>query len=81
MSNNIEERLINCFSTVFPNLTREEVLSADFETVSAWDSLAMVTLVFVLEEEFGVSIGADDFSHMTSFESVREFLAGKLAAA
>lgn len=81
MSNNIQERLINCFETVFPNLSREEVLAADFETVPAWDSLAVVTLVFVLEEEFGVSIGADDFSYMTSFESVRRFLAGKLADA
>lgn len=77
MSNNIQERLVNCFKTVFPNLTRDEILSADYNTVPAWDSLALVTLVFILEEEFGVAIEADEFQQMTSFDSVLQFLEGK----
>lgn len=77
MSNNIQERLINCFKTVFPNLSRDEILKADYDSVPTWDSLALVTLVFVIEEEFGVAIEAEEFQYMTSFDSVFQFLEGK----
>jgi acyl carrier protein len=42
--------------------------------VATWDSLATVTLVSVLEEEFGVAIAPEDYENMISFELVRECL-------
>jgi acyl carrier protein len=63
----IEVRLMNCFSAVFPELTDEQILSATSTTVRSWDSVAVVTLVAVVEEEFGVSLEPDDLSRLSSF--------------
>lgn len=62
-----EVRLVNCFSAVFPELTDEQIRSATSTTVRSWDSVAVVTLIAVVEEEFGISIEADDLSSLSSF--------------
>jgi acyl carrier protein len=75
----IQERLINCFSVVFPDLSADEIPRASSDSVAAWDSLATVTLVSVIEEEFGVSIAAEEYEQVASFALVRECLEGKTA--
>ncbi len=75
----IQERLVNCFSAVFPALSRDEILRASDSSVPNWDSLTMVTLVTVIEEEFGITIMPEEYEKITSFASTREFLQGKLA--
>jgi acyl carrier protein len=72
-----QERLVNCFATVFPTLGPEEILRASNTSVATWDSLAVVTLVAVIEEEFGVTIAPEEYEYVVSFESVRECLEGK----
>jgi acyl carrier protein len=47
---------------------------ASLESVPEWDSLAAVTLVAVVEEEFGVAIDADDLPKLTSFDLVLNYL-------
>ncbi len=74
---NVKEKLMDCFSTIFPDLSRDEILRADTASVAVWDSLATVTLIAVVEEEFGVVIAPEDFEFMTSFESARGWLEGK----
>lgn len=78
---NIQERLIDCFSTVFPNLSPEEIPRAGTASVATWDSLAAVTLVSVVEEEFGITVAPDEYDYMFSFESILEYLKGKAANA
>ena len=78
---NTQERLINCFSIVFPNLSTEEILRASTASVATWDSLATVTLVSVIEEEFGLTITPGEYEYLVSFELVRECLEGKTANA
>lgn len=51
-----EERLARCFLAVFPQLAREGIASADRENIPGWDSLTGVTLISVIEEEFGVEL-------------------------
>jgi acyl carrier protein len=53
---NEEERLTECFRSVFPDLSSDEILRASSASVATWDSLATVTLVSLIEEEFGVTI-------------------------
>lgn len=77
----IQERLINCFSTVFPDLSRDEILRASNSSVATWDSLATVTLVSVVEEEFGVAILPEDYDYMISFQLVSECLKDKITNA
>jgi acyl carrier protein len=76
-----DERLINCFSSVFPQLSPAEIPLASNTSVASWDSLATVTLISVIEEEFGVSFTIDDYDYVVSFELVRECLEGKTANA
>jgi acyl carrier protein len=69
--------LQRCFAAVFPELPPDEISSASVDTVPEWDSLASLTLVAVLEEEFGVEISELDLPDLTSFAAVREYLQRK----
>lgn len=69
----VESRLIHCFSSVFPGLAAEELRAASAETVGAWDSLSGVTLVAVIQEEFGVDIDPEVLPQLDSFEAFRAF--------
>lgn len=70
----LEPRLQQCFITVFPDLALNEVTGAVLDATPQWDSLATVILVTVLEEEFAISIDPVDFSKLTSYRSIAEYL-------
>ena len=70
----LRERLVDCFLAVFPDLERTEVSQANSLTISGWDSVAGVTLIAVVEEEFGISIEVDDLSALTSYEGYLKYL-------
>ena len=61
-------RLERCFAAVFPDLSPDEIERASPATVASWDSLANVTLVSVIEEEFGVQLPLDDPDWTPSFQ-------------
>ncbi len=69
-----EKRLASCFVTVFPELSPEEVAYASSTTVQSWDSVAVVTLLAVVEEEFGISIDVEDPGHFDSFQRFLDYL-------
>jgi acyl carrier protein len=70
----IDDRLTRCFASVFPALSAEEIHRASVESVAAWDSLAAVTLVAVLEQEFDTQIDLMELPDLTSYEAVRNYL-------
>jgi acyl carrier protein len=70
----IAERLVGCFQSVFPALSRDEVISAKVGQTSTWDSLANLALLSVIEEEFEIQIPADDLEHLSSFAAVEKYL-------
>jgi acyl carrier protein len=70
----LDDRLVRCFSSVFPELSGEEIRSASAESLSDWDSFATVTLVALLEEEFGLEIDPGDLGRLLSFERVRSYI-------
>jgi acyl carrier protein len=74
------ERLIKIFSAIFPELTREEILIASPASVAAWNSLATINLVSLIEEEFGIDIPPDRFEEMGSYELVLDYLTQAVAA-
>jgi acyl carrier protein len=51
-------------------LSDDSIPKASLDTVPEWDSLAAVTLVAVIEEEFGVVLPAEDLDQLTSFELI-----------
>lgn len=66
--NRTEERLTHCFQLVFPNLQKNDVARATPASIGAWDSVATVTLIGVVEEEFGTRIDFDNVEEILSFE-------------
>jgi acyl carrier protein len=76
----VSDRLVRCFSVIFPDLSREMILQASPETVSTWDSLMMVTLVAVIEEEFGLTFEFYDIEHLNSYSNILGVLQGHLVA-
>ncbi len=70
----VRDRLVRCFSSVFPVLTEEEIQAANLASLSDLDSLAAVILLTVIDEEFGVDIDLDRLLKLGSFEAVRQHL-------
>ncbi len=68
------DRLLRCFSAVFPGLSPEQIAAASPDTTEAWDSLASLTLVQVIHDEFGVRIDPFNFVDVASFDRMLEYI-------
>jgi acyl carrier protein len=77
--NEYDDRLMRCFLSTFPGATHDEIRKAKFEAISGWDSLRGVTLVAVLEEEFGVQIDLPELLELETFDSVKRYLLQRVA--
>ncbi len=67
-------RLITCFQTVFPDLSDAEILVATQQSLAAWDSIAAITLVNVIEDEFQIQMDLDQLAELDSFDRVEHYL-------
>jgi len=64
------QRLTKCFEVVFPELSQDAIPGASTATLTAWDSVASITLMNVVEDEFGVELDLDDLANLDSFEKL-----------
>jgi len=62
-----KEKLIKCFSAVFPDMNPADIESANTENTSGWDSIAQVTLLTLVSEEFGIDVDFEKFEGAISF--------------
>ncbi len=72
--NDYEARLVKCFEAVFGGLSEAELRSATTRNLENWDSIATVTLITVIEEEFGVEVDLEDLERLVSFDSVLGYI-------
>jgi acyl carrier protein len=72
--NDDDNRLMRCFASALPGATRDEIRTAKFESMAGWDSLRGVTLLAVLDEEFGVQIDLQELLELETFDSVKRYL-------
>lgn len=70
----IEQRVANCFSNVFPDLAAGDIPGARAGSVAAWDSVAHVTLLSAISEEFGVEFEIDDYEELTSYQAIVQYV-------
>ena len=70
-------RLTTLFMSYFTSLTPEETPRASMATVGEWDSMAAVTLMALVAEEFAIQIPPEDFEKFTSFELILDYLVGQ----
>ncbi len=75
------ERLVACFENVFPALDRAAIPTASHDSCAAWDSVANVTLLTLVAEEFGFDLDFEEFEDATSFAAVLEVVNAKTAGA
>lgn len=66
----IKEKVVRCFSSVFPDLSEQEIYRASTASVAAWDSVAQVTLLATIAEEFGRSFELEDFEELVSYSLI-----------
>lgn len=71
---NVEQRLENVFATVFPDLPPDRIRSASQDSVGSWDSVAAITLINLIEEEFGIEMDFDQVADLTSFQAILDYL-------
>ncbi len=72
--NDDDDRLMRCFASIFPSATRDEIRTAKFDAMAGWDSLRGVTLLAVLDEEFGVLIELPELLELENFDSLKRYL-------
>ncbi len=70
----VKPKLIECFQIVFPDMKEQDVTIASQETVAEWDSVAAITLVNVIEEQFGIEMDLDHVADLDSFDKVLAYL-------
>jgi acyl carrier protein len=72
--NNGDDRLMHCFATVFPGATCDEIKGSKFEALPGWDSLQGVTLLAVLDDEFGIQLDLTELLELETFDGVERHL-------
>ena len=77
--NKSEQQLVNIFETVFPELPADRIPTATQDTTPNWDSVAAITLMNLIEEEFSIQMDFDDLGDLTSFSKILAYVDGKLA--
>jgi acyl carrier protein len=70
----IQDRLEKCFESVFPDLPAGQVRQCSQETNPKWDSIAAITLVNVIEDEFGFQIDFEVLPELNSFDRVLSYV-------
>lgn len=70
----IPSRVSQCFLEVFPTLAQPDVPRASQAALPEWDSVAHVTLLSAIAEEFQLDLDDDSFESLTSYPLVLDFV-------
>ena len=70
----IKARLTKCFETVFPDLPADQIPQATQNSVPNWDSIAAITLLNVIEDEFQITMDLELAGELDSFPKIYEYL-------
>lgn len=68
--NDVGMKLAHCFSLTFPNLPAERIPTASAQNLSEWDSIAHITLLTVIGEQFGIPVDFEEFEGALSFQAL-----------
>jgi acyl carrier protein len=74
----IRQRLVKCFVAVFPTINVNHLELLEPTSVEGWDSVATVTLMSVIEEEFEIQIDPENLEAILSFDSALQHVTQNL---
>ncbi|MFN3325666.1 MAG: acyl carrier protein [Bryobacteraceae bacterium] len=69
-SDEIDSRLRQLFAAAFPGLSADSAHLAERAALTAWDSVATVTLATMIEEEFGFALDLEDVAEWEDYGDV-----------
>ena len=69
-----DDPLMRCFASVFPMMSEEEIRASSVAPLFDLDSLAGVTLVTLIDQEFGINVELSDLLELGSFEAISQFV-------
>jgi hypothetical protein len=78
-ADDIERRVYVCFGNVFPTVPAAQIPGLRQEQTADWDSVAHVTLLASLAEEFALEIDFEAAQDMTSAAAAVRMIRGQLA--
>lgn len=70
----VKDRLIKVFQVVFPKMPKAAIPAASQASVESWDSVAAITLITVIEEEFHIRMDFEDAVELISFAKILDYL-------
>jgi len=70
----IEQRVLECFANVFPDVPRERLPKLSQASVAEWDSVVHVTLLTALAEEFAFELDYERVEDLRSFALVLDYV-------
>ena len=73
-------KLEQCFRIAFPNLDPAAISSASVDSVPQWDSVAQITLLNLIGEEFAIDIDFEEFEGANSFSEMLVRLRERLSS-
>ena len=71
----IESKVSAVFSNVFPDLPESAIPQASQDSVSQWDSIAHVTLLSAVAEEFGIELDFQGEEELNSWAAIVAWVA------
>jgi acyl carrier protein len=77
----IESRIVDCLTAVFPDLEPRELASLDQRQNATWDSVAHATIVAALGEAFERDFDFEAFADATTYERLVAVVKEQLASA
>ena len=70
----IQTRLLACFQAVFPERNDQALMELSQAAYPGWDSLASVTLVRLIEEQFHIQLDLFDLETLDSFAAMEKYI-------
>lgn len=71
MEDRVKAQFVECFG-ISPDIVKDEL---EYASIPQWDSVAHMSLIVGLEDEFDIMIEIDDVIDMSSFKKAKEIVA------
>ena len=78
MKDNLNEKLNLILENILELDGSEEIESLSMISYPKWDSLAQLSIISALEDEFSIKISIKDFEMLSSYKSIKNMLTEKL---
>jgi acyl carrier protein len=75
----IESRLARCFRAVFPKMDPGTVRYASTAGFADWDSVATVTLLNLVAEEFSIEVDWDRLEELNSYNAFFDMIRAQVS--